>query len=143
MKIDRAFTEILVRAPDKTITFTGAAGAGAVGAVTVYTITGRVAIIFFPPPFCTTGLTEAGATATVALGTASATGGVLTAANAVDIDTNEWWTDPISAGIASTFGEKPLSENLIITVGAQNVNGGVLVFQGIYYIPLTSGAGLA
>lgn len=138
----------IVRAPDKTITFTGGAGAGVAGGnVTVYTITGRVLLVHFPSPFCTTLLTEAGATATVSLGVTSSVGRFIAATNSVDIDANAWWA--VSPGIAAGFdialdGAGPaISDNIIIACATQNTNAGVLVFQGIYYIPLTAGAGLA
>lgn len=139
----------IVRAPDKTITFTGAAGAGAVGNVTVYTITGRVLLVYFPPAFCTTLLTEAGATATVSLGVTSAVTLFIGATNSVDIDASEWWATTLPAAgygiMPADVGGYPyaISENIVIACAAQNTNAGVLVFQGLHYIPLTAGASLA
>lgn len=139
----------LVRAPDKTITFTGAAGLGAAGGnVTVYTITGRVLLVHFPPPFCTTNLGEAAPTATVSLGTPTNVDDLIGATNSVDIDANEWWSSPTSpvagddAELTNTSSIRVLSENIIIACATQNTNAGVLVFQGLYYIPLTAGASL-
>lgn len=138
----------LVRAPDKTITFTGAANFGQAGTnVTVYTITGRVLIVYFPPPFCTTGLGEAGATATVSLGTASQVGAIISATDSVNIDTNEWWEpDTLGQGYGLALTAKfpaGVSESIIINCLVQNTNAGVLAFQGVHYIPLTAGAALS
>ena len=53
----------------KTITFTCAAAAGAVGTVAVFTVTGR-GLVHYTSVFCTTLLTESGVTATISYGTA-------------------------------------------------------------------------
>lgn len=149
MDIIRAGYDQLIRAPTKTITFTGGAGAGAVGSVTVWTISGRVLIQILPPPFCTTDLTEALATATVSLGVTSSTGFLLGATTSTAIDANEWWDDTTPAlGIATDImtrgSSNPVvvSENIIITCATQATNGGVLVFD-CWYRPLTAGASLS
>lgn len=130
-----------------TITFTGAANLGAVGSVPVFTITGRVYLDTITV-FCTTGLTEAAPTATIALGCSDDTDAMITAVNAVDIDTNEWWTASIPAAGAYTLAannttgqttiprNKLLATNVIFTVAAQNVTGGVLVIDAFYW-PVT------
>lgn len=141
----------LFTAPSKTITFTGLTGAGLAGEnVTVYTITGRVAIVSFPAPFCTTSLTEASSTATVSLGTTTTVAAFLAATNSTVIDANEWWDSATDGNIIAGSGSDlvasgivPISNNIVIACAAQNTNGGVLVFNGLQYIPLTAGAGLA
>lgn len=131
----------------KTITFDGGAGSGAVGTVTVFTITGRVLITRFPAAFCSTGLSEAGATATLTFGTTNGAAIFAAAINAVDIDTGEWWWAAAPTTAKGTQWDETgfpvaVSGNLILTVGAQNVTGGVLVFD-LWYIPITDNGALA
>lgn len=135
-----------------TKTFAATAGNGAVGTVTLFTITGRVLVHDFTA-FCTTGLTEAAPTATISVGTASGVTAILNTLNAVDIDTNEWWTDTspqagsAGAGIQVgtdnvSTGKRYVSENIIATVGAQNITGGVIVFD-VWYEPVTDNGALS
>lgn len=137
----------------KAITFTGAAGAGAAGIVTVFTVTGRVFVTKITA-FCTTLLTESGATATMTLGTAVDTDAFIAVTNAVDIDANEWWTAAAAAagsksplkvetgGLVTSQVDKMISENIIITVAVADVTGGVLVVD-VWYEPITVGGNLA
>ena len=119
----------------KTATFTGAAGAGAVGTVALFTVTGEVNIIAIIP-FCTTLLTEAGATATISLGVTSSGALFIANTNAVDIDANEFWVDstPDANGIAVPAALKDIivTDNIIATVGTQNVNAGVIRFDVVW-----------
>lgn len=137
----------------KVITFTGAAGLGAAGTVAVATITGRVAVLL-TTAFCTTLLTESGATSTISYGTAGDVDAFIAVTNAVDIDANEWWTaastaagsksplETLTGGLVVSQGWKLLSENTIFTVATADVTAGVLVVDHLY-IPLTEGARLA
>lgn len=131
------------RHAQKTITLTGASGLGAVGTVPVFTITGRV-MVTATSIFCTTDLTEAGATAAITFGVAASTGLFVASptGGATDIDAGKFWlsTAP-GAGISTTLTNKFISENPILTVATQNVTGGVLVFD-MFYVPLTDGAKL-
>ncbi len=128
----------------KTITFDGTAGNGAVGTVTVFTITGRVIVTHWTV-FCTDSLTEAGATASMSYGTAANT--TLLTADATGgptaIDVGEFWVDasPLAVETLSATMQKAISEDTILTIGTQNVTGGTLVFD-VLYIPLTDGARL-
>ncbi len=119
----------------KTITFTGAANLGAVGAVPLFAVTGEVQIVALVP-FCTTLLTEAGATATIALGVTGSTSLFIAATNAVEIDANEFWVDtaPDANGIALPAGLQNIviTDNIIGTVGSQNVTAGVIRLNCIY-----------
>lgn len=128
----------------KTITFTGGAGLGAVGAVPLFTTTGQV-LIERLVPFCTTLLTEGGATATLALGVTGSTSLFIAATNAVEIDANEFWVDttPDSFGVAipGALLQIAITANIIGTVAAQAVDSGVLAFTA-YWRPLSSGATL-
>lgn len=124
----------------KTATFTGAAGAGAVGSVALFTVTGEV-LIERLVPFCSTLLTEAAPTATLALGVTGSTSLFVAATNATDIDANEFWIDttPDANGIAvpAALKDIAITDNIIGTVAAQNVTAGVIRFD-VYWRPLSS-----
>ena len=121
------------------VTFTGGAGLGAVGAVPLFTVTGEV-LIEKIVPFCTTLLTEAVATATLALGVTGSTALFIAATTAVDIDANEFWVDttPDANGIAvpAALKDIAITDDVIGTVATQAVNGGVLRVD-IWWRPLS------
>lgn len=136
-------TRNYMRRESKAMTFSNAADLGAVGNVPLFTVTGEVLIVAMVP-FCTTLLTEAGATATLALGVTGSTSLFIAATNAVDIDANEFWVDtaPDANGIAvpAALKDIAITDNIVGTVGVQAVTGGVIRFD-VLYIPL-SGDGL-
>lgn len=140
----QTFTDGLLRAPTKTITFTGSAGAGATGTVAVWTVSGSVWIPMVTS-YCTTLLTEALATATVSLGTATSTALLLPVTNSVNIDAAEFWTttNPATSSALAVASQQNalVNENIIITCATQATNAGVLVFD-CWYRPLTAGATL-
>jgi hypothetical protein len=119
----------------KTVTFTGAAGFGAVGTVPIFTTTGEV-LIDTLVPFCTTLLTEAAPTATIALGVVGSTSLLIAATNAVDIDASEFWVDtsPDVNGVVVPAALKgvAITDNIVATVAAQAVNSGVIRFDCYY-----------
>ena len=131
----------------QTITFDGSAGLGAVGANDMFTITGRVWIEWITV-HCTGDLTEAGATATIALGGATDTDGFCDQINAVNLDNGEWWMAGTqagglispdvnhSAGSVTAQVSKVTDEDIILTVGTQAVNGGSIVID-VLYLPIT------
>jgi len=125
-----------LRQARKAITFDGSAGTGAVGNVPLFTVTGEV-LICFMVPFCTGSLTEAGATATIALGITGSTALFIAATNAVDIDINEFWVDttPDANGIAlpAELKDIVITDNIVGTVATQNVNGGSLRIDCFWY----------
>ena len=136
----------------KTITFAGGTGTGAAGTVAVFTITGRV-LVHWTSVFCTTLLTESGATATISYGTAGDVDAFIAATDAVTIDADEWWTaaapaagsksplEILTGGLVVSQGAKLLSESTIFTVATADVTGGVVVVDH-FYTPLTDGARL-
>ena len=131
----------LLRRARATLTFTGAANFGQAGtAATVFTVTGEIHIVSLVP-FCTTNLTEALATATVALGVTGSTALFIAATNSVDIDANEFWVDtaPDANGIAlpAALRDIVITDNVIVTCAAQDTNAGVIRFDMIYY-PLSA-----
>lgn len=125
----------------KTMTYTGAAGAGeAASPVSLFTVTGEVLVVAVTA-FCTTLLTESGATATIALGITGSTTLFIAATNAVDIDANEFWVDtaPDANGVLLPAGLQNvvITDNIINTVATTNVASGVIRYD-VYYIPLSS-----
>lgn len=145
---ERADIESHVR---KTIAFTGAAGLGAIGDITVFTITGRV-FISRVTAFCTEDLVSAGA-GTISLGTATRVTKFIALTTATTIDTNEWWVDgtPITEAAntinQTTNGSDPsqlavvLSADVIIDVLTGDVTDGTIIID-MWYIPITDSATL-
>lgn len=123
------------RVARKTVTFTGAAGAGAVGTVNVFTVTGRV-IIEAIVPYCSTNLGEAAPTATVALGVADVPELFVAATTSTAIDAGEYWTSttPTAGGVAIPAAMQlvAVDSDIIITCAAQNTNAGVIAFTVIW-----------
>lgn len=134
----------------KTVTFTGAAGTGAVGTVSVFTVTGRV-LVHVIAPYCTTNLTEAGATASVALGTTNQTQRFVATTTSTAIDVDEWWTTstptlgsvdlPSASSGTNDMASVLVAENVIITCTGQATNAGVIAFYCLWE-PLSAGATL-
>src|SRR3972149_5642983 len=132
-----------VRRTSKEITFTGAAGLGAVGNVPLFTVTGEVLVVYLVP-FTVLTLTEALATATLALGVTNSTALFIAATNAVNLTTGEFWTESTGGGTAEAGIAVPaplkdiaISSNIVGTVATQAVNGGTVRFA-VYYLPLSS-----
>lgn len=117
----------------KTVTFT-ALGDGAVGTVTIATVTGRV-LITRGGVCCTTLLTGSG---TLALGTASNTTGLIGTTTGTDIDANEFWQDTTPEfGLSPAIVNQCISRNIILTVAGDTITAGVLEFA-FYYLPLSN-----
>ncbi len=120
----------------KQITYT-AAGDGAVGTVTLFTITGTVALKVIGK--CTTVLTiQAGAV--IEIGTALTTAGLIvqTAGDAIDAD--ELWHDATpdaSVELTSVMSKRIVSQNVIQTIGSDTIDTGVILFMGFWY-PMSS-----
>ena len=130
----------------KSITYTGAAGAGlAASPVTIFTVTGEILVVAIVP-FCTTLLTESGATATIALGITGSTSLFVAATDAVEIDANEFWIDatPDAAGVALPAGLKDIviTADIINTIAVANVNAGVIRYS-LYWMPLSDDAAVS
>lgn len=122
----------------KSITFTGAATLGAVGNVPLFTVTGEVVVVRLTP-YTVLTLTEALATATLALGVTGSTALFIAATNAVNLLTGEFWTEATGGGTANTGIAIPaalkdivITSNIVGTVGAQAINGGTLRFDLIW-----------
>lgn len=125
----------------KTLTFTGGAGLGAVGAVALFTVTGGVA--FRLTAICTTDLTPAVAGATFSVGTAAAVAGILAATLAADIDTGDIWFAAVPATVLDTIANAEIP--MVIGNGAaiqgdvavQAISSGVIAFT-LLWRPLTA-----
>jgi hypothetical protein len=103
-------------------------------AVPVFTVTGAIWIDRLNVR-CTTDL--AGATATVALGTAGSTGFLVAATTATGIDAGMSWLSTSPATQQSGITAKVIDDNIIITVATATVTGGVLEFE-LYYHSMSS-----
>lgn len=139
------FSGTKIKTSRKTATFTGAAGAGAVGTVTVYTVTGDIYIHALVAK-CTTDLTEAGATATLTLGTVNQATRFIGSTNSTAIDQHEFWVSTTPTAYSIDLPDAMQSviiasgDDIIITCGAQNTNGGVLEFVLLWEPLSTDGA---
>ena len=127
------------------VTFDGTANKGQVGTVPYFTVTGEV-LVAAMVPFCTGSLTEAAATATIALGVTGSTALFIAATTATEIDVNEFWVDtsPDANGIALPAALKDIviTDNIIATVATQNVNGGTLRITVLWY-PISADGNVA
>jgi len=127
------------RKATKTIAFTGAAGLGAVGTISLFTVTGSAT--FRIVAYCTENLASAGG-GTLALGTAGNPTGFNPTTTATDIDNGDLWFDgtPIN-GITETASFVPFvvvnGSDLILTVGTADITDGTMVFD-IYWSPFSS-----
>ena len=117
-----------------TITFTGAAGAGAQGTVAVATMTGAV-MIHSVGAYCTTNL--AGATATIEMGVASDTAELIAQTTATNIDAGMVWESATPDEGVTLVTSKAIAGNIILTVATADITAGVLKIA-IEYTPLTT-----
>ena len=108
---------------------------------TLFTVTGLVAVRLIAK--CTESL--AGATATVAVGTALNTAGLLASTTATDLDINEIWHDATpdaSVEAIAVLAEKVVAQNIIQTVGTAGVTDGTLVYCCVWK-PISSDGNVA
>lgn len=113
----------------KTIAFTGAAGLGATGTITLFTITGDVAINVFA--ICTEDL--ATVNGTVEVGTATSTASLCSQQTATAIDLNEVWHDSVLAVGGQVAGHfHVVRENVILTIATAAVTDGTLKFYATW-----------
>ncbi len=109
----------------KTVTFTGAAGAGAQGTVNLFTVTGDVMVDVIG--ICNTSL--AGASATIRIGVAGNEGVIIATTTATDLDENMSWDDStpslgeVHPATANIIGN---GLDIILTVGVADVTAGVV-----------------
>lgn len=106
--------------------------------LTLFTVTGTVAVKLFG--ICTVDL--AGASATLEVGTALSTAGLIAQTTATDIDANEIWHDATpdaSIELSSVATEKIVSQNIIETAATANITSGNIYYICSWY-PLTPNA---
>lgn len=135
-----------------TVAFDGTAGNGAVGTVTVFTITGRVWVETFLA-FCTEDLASAGG-GTIQAGTTSDPDGFVPSTTATDIDNNEWWSSATPApgavsvpnnntgGLTTLLRRKQMSESAILTIGTGDITNGTIIFD-VWWMPITDNGALS
>lgn len=137
--IKGAVVESLPRKSLVTVTLTGAAGLGAVGAVPIFTITGEV-LIERLVPYCTVDLVSAGG-GTLALGVTGSTALFIAATTGTDIDAADFWVDatPDPNGIALPAAMKDIivTDNIIGTVATADITAGAIRFA-VYWRPLST-----
>lgn len=109
---------------------------GAVGAHTLFTVTGDVLVSVFG--HCTTDVTGSG---TGEVGTANNTAGLIAQTTGTAIDANEWWqngTPTLKIG-ADVNPVKPIgtSTDIILTIGTDTFTAGVITFYCLFR-PLSS-----
>jgi hypothetical protein len=105
---------------------------------TLFTVTGVVAMKLFA--LCTVDLV--GATATLIVGTAKNTNGLIASTTATDLDANELWHDATpdaSVELSSVAAEKIVAQNVIQTAGTANITAGSLTYVCLWR-PLTANA---
>ena len=108
---------------EKTITY-AAATTGAVGATTLFTVTGTVWVNVIG--FCTDDLAGDG---NISVGTSSSTACLCGVQNAVAIDNHEAWADAILAvGGAVAGHHHPVNQDIIQTIAGDTVTGGTITF---------------
>lgn len=131
-------------ATEKVMTFAGGTANdpgdydGTGNPATLFTVTGTVKLKLLA--ICNTNL--AGASATLEVGTALSTAGLIAQSTATDIDANDIWhdTSPDSSVEASTvLTERIVSDDVIQTVGTANITAGVITYVALWY-PLTKGS---
>ena len=128
----------------KTLTFTGAAGAGqSASNIPLFTTTGNPLILAIRP-ICTTDLVSAGA-GQLALGVTGATSLFIGATVATLIDAGEIWTEtttPAANGIALPAALKDIAiadnDEIVNTVSVGDITAGVIEYV-VYWLPLSSG----
>ncbi|MBP9897468.1 MAG: hypothetical protein KBF28_03790 [Gemmatimonadales bacterium] len=109
---------------------------------TLFTVTGVVAVKVFAR--CTESL--AGATATVEVGTALTTAGLIAQTTGTDLDINEIWHDATpdaSVEAITVLSEKIVAQDIIQTIGTAGVTDGTLVYYCLWSPISSNGAVVA
>ncbi len=103
--------------------------------LTLFTVTGRVLMRVIG--FCTVDL--AGASATLEVGTALTTAGLIAQTTATNIDANEIWHDATpdaSVELSTVATQKIVSQDVIMTTATADITAGAIQFV-CYWFPLT------
>lgn len=113
----------------KTVTFTGAAGLGAVGSVAGLTTVGTV-LVQSLNIHCVTGLTSSGGT--ISLGISGDTAALIQVTTASNILAGYQWTDTQPGKIGEILGPFTISDSLIFTVASAAISAGVVEIEVIF-----------
>lgn len=117
----------------KSVTFTGAAGLGAIGDVNLFTVTG--AVMLWVVGYCTSDL--AGASATVTLGHALSKNSLIATTTATTIVASRVWADTTPASLDSTPSTRvAVNTTILVEVAIANVTGGAINFY-CFWRPLS------
>lgn len=121
----------------KTRAYTGAAGLGAQGASTLFTVTGDVVVAVFAS--CTEDL--ASTTGTIEVGISGNTAAIIAQTTASGIDIGEIWLDTAAATVENYPTEKILvgGTDIIETIATADVTDGTLVFYCAWFPLSTDG----
>lgn len=117
--------------------YTGAAGLGAAGASTLFTVTGTVIVSVFA--VCSENL--AGDTATIEIGIAGNTAALIAQTTATEIDNNEVWVDTAPATVEAPIADKIIGagQDIIETIATADITDGTLTFYCLWH-PVSSDA---
>jgi hypothetical protein len=122
----------------KSVTFTGAATLGAIGATTRFTVSGVVKMRIFA--VCSSDLV--GATATISVGVTSNTAALIALTTATTIDNGHIWNDAspvIGVDALTAFPEQIVTASVVETIATAAITGGVLTYYCLW-TPVSSGA---
>ena len=139
-----------VRVAQKSITFTGAAGLGAIGNVVYFTITGAVHVVSFGAIIETSLTEDAGSgVSSCSLGIVNNTTLFLAAilSSSLVSTTPLWYNATPNANgilVPAAYKDVAIARNIVLAVtstGTRLVNGGMVTLT-VTYVPLTSNGNL-
>ena len=118
--------------------YDGGAGNGAVGAATIFTVTGEVYVVILVS-FCTENLV--GLTATISLGITGSTALFVAATTAEDIDNGEFWVDTVpdanGVDVPTALLDVAITDDILTQIATAAVTDGTIRFT-LYWLPLSS-----
>jgi len=112
----------------KAITY-AALTTGAVGAATLFTVTGVVSMRIFA--VCSSDLTSGGA-ATIEVGISGNTAALIAQSTATAIDNGEIWLDTSPATVEALPALQIVKNDVIQTIGTTTITGGVLTYYCLW-----------
>lgn len=127
----------------KTVTFTGAAGAGAVGNIVIGTVTGRILITHLSA-YCSTTVVTTSA-GELELGVSGNTAALIAQiADAGDLLAKEFWNDatPTEVDAASPIVDKVVASDILLKITTSPMTAGVIEFAMLWH-PLSTDGNLA
>lgn len=122
----------------KTMTYSNAAGSGAVGTVTLFNVTGEV-LVHYLVAFCTVDLTS-GSAAILSTGVTGNVTLFIPTEGFDQIDANEFVAStsiPDGYALESTQKDQIIEENIINDVTVAALTGGTIRYT-VYYSPISS-----